>query len=224
MLMALLTFPATAQDAINKAGTVRQTVYGAVQGRAAGNGTAIAWLGIPYAKPPVGELRWMPPQSPDPWQGVLPTVKYASRAPQPSSNGVIGKEDCLYLNVWRPATMQTRLPVFFFLHGGSNQAGSSEAFNGDKFAVSANCVVVTINYRLGALGWMNLPALKSGDPVNDSGNWGLLDCVKALEWVRDNIASFGGDPANVAVAGSSAGGRDTLALESIHLKIDRKSS
>lgn len=211
-VVAIASLAVAAMDAVDKPWTVRQTAYGTVRGIAAGNGTSLAWLGVPYAAPPVGNLRWQPPQNPASWRGVLPTVKYANRAPQPAGGAAVGNEDCLYLNIWRPATAETGLPVMVYIHGGSNQTGSGETLPSEKLSVAANAVIVSINYRLGALGWLEHPALKTGDAYNDSGNWGLLDCAKALEWVRDNIAAFGGDSANVSISGSSAGGRDCLAL------------
>lgn len=211
-LLLAVSLAVAAMDAVDKPWTVRQTAYGTVRGIAAGNGTSLAWLGVPYAAPPVGNLRWQPPQNPAPWKGVLPTVKYSARAPQPAGAGASGSEDCLYLNIWRPATTETGLPVMVYIHGGSNQTGGGDTLPSEKLSVAANAVIVSINYRLGALGWLEHPALKTGDPYNDSGNWRLLDCAKALEWVRENIAAFGGNPGNVSISGSSAGGRDCLAL------------
>ncbi|MCD8139589.1 MAG: carboxylesterase family protein [Planctomycetaceae bacterium] len=212
LLIAALCGVAVSMDSVERPWTVRETRFGLVRGIAAGNGTSLAWLGVPYAAPPVGDLRWQPPQDPKPWKGILATIKYPARAPQPSGGGVSGNEDCLYLNIWRPATAETGLPVMYYIHGGSNQTGGGDTLPSEKLSVAANAVVVSINYRLGALGWLEHPALKTGDASNDSGNWGLLDCAKALEWIRDNIAAFGGDPGNVTISGSSAGGRDCLAL------------
>lgn len=121
-----------------------------------------------------------------------------------------GSEDCLYLNIYRPNTVDHNLPVLVYLHGGSNISGSaSKSFK--NLAVNANAIVVSVEYRLGALGWLNLDALKTGNPEEDSGNYGLLDIKKALQWVQVNIANFGGNAGNVTLSGFSAGGRNALA-------------
>jgi para-nitrobenzyl esterase len=127
---------------------------------------------------------------------------------------LIGSEDCLYLNIWRPQNDDKDLPVFFWVHGGANVTGmgSLNLYNGVNFAAMNNIVVVTINYRLGPLGWFAHPSLKTGDALDDSGNYGTLDIIRALTWVRDNIASFGGDPNNVTVAGESAGSMNMYSL------------
>ena len=171
-----------------------------------------SWKGIPFAKPPVGELRWKAPQDPDSWTGILKTKEFKSIAPQydgnfPGEQKVTGNEDCLYLNVWRPQTQEKNLPVFFWIHGGANSVGSASEYKGQNIAGRSNMVVVTTNYRLGPLGWFNLPGLREGENALDgSGNYGTLDMIKALEWVQKNIEAFGGDPDNVMIAGESAGG------------------
>ena len=197
---------------------IRETVAGKVSGLIDYNGT-LSWKGVPYAAPPVGRLRWRAPREPIPWDGVREAHEFEPFAAQffslpdfTRTNHVVGDEDCLYLNVWRPDTEEKDLPVYFWIHGGSNNTGRSNDYSGANLALTANMVVVTINYRLGPFGWFNHPALKTGDPLDDSGNYGLLDAIMALKWVQANITGFGGDPGRVTVAGESAGGQDTLAL------------
>lgn len=207
--------------------TRRQTSFGAVEGvdRSSSSGT-YAWLGIPYARPPVGALRWMPPVDPAAWTDVRAATqfghgcaqggRYFSPAPNDAPYGLatregfgkpVGDEDCLTLNIWSPANAQGPLPVIFFIHGGSNISGYSRdpIYDGQVLAKKADAVVVTINYRLGILGWLDLPQLKTGDANADSGNFALLDQMQALKFVKSNIAAFGGDPNNVTLMGQSAG-------------------
>ncbi len=195
-----------------------KTQYGEVIGAEA-EGNTFVWKGIPYAQPPVEELRWKAPQDPEPWDGILEAVEEPERCLQPAVAQTWhplgynhGSEDCLYLNIWRPQTQERDLPVYFWIHGGSNNFGGCADYNGAGIASRSNMVVVVIQYRLGPFGWFNHPALQHGDPEDDSGNFGTLDCIKALEWVRDNIAAFGGDPDNVTVAGESAGAHNTMSL------------
>jgi len=202
---------------------VRQTEYGYVQGIETGADTW-AWLGIPYAEPPVGELRWRAPQDPQAWDDIFIADEFRSGATQyggyltymdPATYGrLVGSENCLFLNIWRPDTAEDGLPVFFWIHGGGNSIGEAGlgVYNGANLAHNSNVIVVTINYRLGALGWFNHPSLKTGDDLNDSGNFGTLDIIKALKWVSDNINRFGGNPNNVTIAGQSAGGYNVLSL------------
>jgi len=194
------------------------TQCGKVRGGEA-EGNTFVWKGIPYAQPPVDELRWKAPQDPEPWDGVLEAVEDPERCLQPAVAETWhplgynrGSEDCLYLNIWRPQTEETDLPVYFWIHGGSNNFGGCDDYNGAGIASRSNMVVVVIQYRLGPFGWFNHPALYDGDPKDDSGNFGTLDCIKALEWVQDSIAAFGGDPDNVTVAGESAGAHNTMSL------------
>ncbi|MEW5733498.1 MAG: carboxylesterase family protein [Thermodesulfobacteriota bacterium] len=184
----------------------------------------LAWLGVPYARPPVGELRWKAPRDPEPWDGVRDASSFSPACMQyggllltldPEKFGQpCGSEDCLYLNVWRPDSAKAGLPVFFYLHGGLNAAGegATSLYHGANLARQAKAVVVTINHRLGIFGWFAHPALATGDPLDDSGNYGILDIIKALSWVRDNIVSFGGDPKNVTACGESAGSFNVLSL------------
>ncbi|MCX5899490.1 MAG: carboxylesterase family protein, partial [Proteobacteria bacterium] len=181
------------------------------------NYTTRVWKAIPYARPPVGELRWKAPQDPDSWSEIKQSKEFCSWCPQTGSdNGTTvlkGSEDCLCLNIWRPRSAEGNLPVFFWIHGGSNKVGSADPYIGAPMAGKHNMVVVTINYRLGPLGWLTHPALREGqDPFNSSGNYAILDIRKALGRVRDNIEAFGGNPNNVTIAGQSAGGVNVLTL------------
>lgn len=172
-----------------------------------------SYLGIPFAKPPVGELRWKAPQPLDDWEGVKETKKFGPRPMQAfvfgdmnfRSDGV--SEDCLYLNVWTPAKRNTTdLPVLVYFYGGGFVAGdgSEPRYDGASMA-EKGIVVVTVNYRLNIFGFLAHPGLSAEAPYNASGNYGLLDQQAALEWVNNNIAAFGGDPDQVTIAGESAG-------------------
>jgi para-nitrobenzyl esterase len=186
------------------------TAGGTVRGQAVA--AADEFLGIPYAAPPAGALRWQPPRPPAPWHGIRPATSYAPHCPQPSSTfgQASTSEDCLYLNVFTPAASKARnLPVMVWVHGGSLLTGESNDYNPAEL-VRHGVVVVTINYRLGALGFLADAALASrrGGP---SGNYGLMDQQAALRWVQRNIRGFGGDPGDVTLFGESAGGLSTLA-------------
>lgn len=196
-----------------------QTNYGAIKGVEAGAANWV-WEGIPYAKPPVDALRWKAPQDPEPWDGTRNSTDSFDVATQPATSetwnplgSITGSEDCLYLNIWRPQTDETNLPVYFWIHGGSNVFGGARDYNGASIASRCNMVVVVIQYRLGPFGWFNHPALKTGATVEEkSGNFGTLDTIKALEWVQGNIEAFGGDPNNVTIAGESAGAHNVTNL------------
>ena len=201
--------------------TLRSTESGAVVGFRDVSG-ARAWLGIPYARPPVGALRWKAPQPPLPAEGIIEALAYGSPCVQlgsPLTSGaqateashMAGDEDCLHLNIWSPPHAHN-LPVMFWIHGGGNSIGQAADTPGGNLAVNGDVVVVSIHYRLGLLGWFSHPALATGDLVEDSGNYGLLDMIRALQWTRDNIANFGGDPGNITIFGESAGAFDSLAL------------
>ena len=183
-----------------------------------------AWHGVPYAEPPIGDLRWVSPQDPQSWDDILFTDRFCSGCTQyggyltymdPSTYGeLVGSEDCLCLNIWRPATEENDLPVFFWIHGGGNSIGEAGlgVYDGVNMAHNSGVIVVTINYRLGPFGWFNHFALKTGDVLNDSGNFGTLDIIKALGWISRNISRFGGNPDKVTIAGQSAGGYNVLSL------------
>ena len=179
-----------------------------------------AWLGMPYAAPPVGPLRWRAPQPPEPWNGVRESLVRGPQCPQRELGpgpGLAGDEDCLSVNVWTPAhaaDSDRLLPVMFWIHGGGNHIGSggTPLYNGARLAGTHDVVVVSFNYRLGPLGWLRHPALRNGDPLDDSGNYGVLDIVHALRWVQANVAHFGGDAGNVTIFGESAGGWNVVAM------------
>lgn len=192
-------------------GVNQEILYGKVEGIIVEGEKALAWLGVPYAKPPVNDLRWKAPQKPEKWNDILETKEFPNMALQLSGAHIIGSEDCLYLNIYRPNSEDVNLPVMVFIHGGNNQSGSSQSFKGDVLATNTNSIIVSIQYRLGALGWLNIPAVKTGDPLEDSGNFGLLDIHESLVWVNENIKAFGGNPNNVTISGQSAGGRDVMA-------------
>jgi len=171
--------------------------------------TMNSFLGIPYAAPPVNDLRWKAPQASAPWLKLRAT-KFAPHCAQlPGSYGTAStSEDCLYLNVYAPNLVgPERRPVMIYIHGGSNKVGQSDDYNPTDL-VAQNVVVVTINYRLGVLGFLSHPALTAESPDHVSGNYGILDQQAAMRWVQRNIANFGGDPNNVTVFGESAGGLD----------------
>jgi para-nitrobenzyl esterase len=179
---------------------------------------ACVYRGIPFAQPPVGALRLARPVPPSAHEGVAAADKFGPACLQEPSmlNGGEAEsyeEDCLYLNVWRPAK-SGRLPVMVWIYGGGfmGGAGSFNIYDGAHLATREDVVIVTFNYRLGALGWMALPELKAEDIKGSTGNYGMYDQVRALEWVRDNIANFGGDPGNVTVFGQSAGAMSICAL------------
>jgi para-nitrobenzyl esterase len=207
LALAFVAMPAAANPV--------RTASGAVEGTTLDSNVQ-AWLGIPFAAPPVGDLRWKPPQPVAAWLGVRSATQFAPSCMQPLRDHGIAyyvgddpiAEDCLYLNVWAPAGAKpdARLPVIVYIHGGSFVAGSARKplYVGDRLAAKG-AVVVGINYRLGALGFMAHPDLTAQSPDHASGNYGLLDQIAALEWVRANIAAFGGDAANVTIIGQSAG-------------------
>ncbi|HSV60680.1 MAG TPA: carboxylesterase family protein [Variovorax sp.] len=189
-----------------------------------------AWKGVPFAKPPEGPLRWKAPVDPDRWNKPLATQEFANACAQygriygPGANNThdqtiastlnqaVGSEDCLYLNIWRPANDRDDLPVIVFVHGGSNVSGytADPVYDGAALAKAARAVVVTVNYRVGIFGFLDLQQLKSG--TESSGNFALLDIIKALEFVRRDIDAFGGDPRNITLMGQSAGAINVYAL------------
>ncbi|MFI7125001.1 carboxylesterase/lipase family protein [Nonomuraea sp. NPDC050153] len=171
-----------------------------------------AFRGIPYAEPPTGPLRWRPPQPAKPWKGVRDATKFGGQCAQLAEfygGRTSYGEDCLYLNVTAPRRGHDR-PVMVWLHGGGNASGNPAFYDLTKLATRGDVVVVSVNYRLGALGWLAHPALEAGERYQ-SGNYGLLDQQAALRWVRRNIAAFGGDPRNVTLFGESAGAADICA-------------
>ena len=207
-----LALPATAQQ------TRIHVQGGDLEGAATGE--VLAFKGIPFAAPPVGDLRWRPPQPAKPWTGVRPALSYAPgcmqvivRTQPPWTEEFMPQgersEDCLYLNVWTPkahAKSSAPIPVYLFIHGGAfNQGSTSVAVYDGAPLAAKGVVVVTLQYRLGVYGFLAHPELTAESPDHASGNYGLLDCLAALRWIKVNIASFGGDPARVTVGGQSAG-------------------
>lgn len=187
-----------------------QTALGTLLG--ATDGLVDSFKGIPYAAPPVGEFRWRPPQPVTPWEGTRkakefgPSCAQAGWGAAPGTIAAGSSEDCLYLNVWRPAgaKMGAKLPVMVWIHGGGFTGGSGNT-SGDGFA-KQGVVLVTINYRLGRLGHFAFPALSKEHPEESKGSYAFMDQIAALKWVQQNISSFGGNPENVTIFGFSAGG------------------
>ena len=190
------------------------TGSGPVSGTSEPEVAACGYKGIPYASPPTGDLRFRPPQPPRNHDGILAADKFKPWCIQPFDFSILARnipgtkigEDCLFLNIWRPKKSGS-YPVMFFIHGGGFIAGSGATgmYRGERLSAKEDVVVVTINYRLGVLGFMAHPALSGEEPHHSSGNYGLLDQIAALEWVQQNIAAFGGDPDNVTIFGESAG-------------------
>jgi para-nitrobenzyl esterase len=196
-------------------GLIVRTDRGLLQGKSA-EGTD-QFLGIPYAAPPVGALRWAAPQPAPRWQGVRQATSYGGRCAQlASGNGPrVDNEDCLYLNVYTPPGADSRsrqgLPVLVMIHGGGLTTGAGDQHDGSLIVTTDHIIVVSINYRLGPLGFLDVPGLASGASTAN-GNYGLLDQETALRWVQRNIAAFGGDPGKVTIDGESAGGWSVCAL------------
>jgi len=186
------------------------------------------WRGLPFARPPLGALRWRAPRPPEPWEGVRealafgePCTQFAMGLGDGEEGALVGSEDCLVANVFAPRfepdavpSGDARLPVMVWIHGGGNSIGSAEIYDLGRLARSQGVVAVAVHYRLGVMGWFRHPALHAADESADdrSGNYGTLDLVRALEWVRDEIGAFGGDPGNVTVFGESAGGVNVFSL------------
>ncbi len=217
-ILALIVVFVAPVQAKNTFDTLVQTKYGKIQGDE--NGDVIVWKGVPYAKPPVGDLRWKPPQDLTHWSGTRDATEPASVCTQLFTTeewirtGVVdpaSSEDCLYLDIYRPIH-NGRLPVYVFIHGGSNNFGSARQYDGSVLAARSDVVVVVVQYRLGPLGWFYHPAIQTGgvDKLSDSGNFGTLDNAQALKWIKENIAAFGGDPHNVTLTGESAGAHNTM--------------
>ena len=207
-----------------RAETTRLIEQGRIVGTVAENGAHV-WRGIPFAASTAGENRWRAPQPPAPWDGDLETLIYAERCAQITTSYdaeegfepgiVVGSEDCLTVNVFAPSDAQDKtLPVMFWIHGGGNVWGKASDYDGSRLAENENVIVVTVQYRLGPLGWFAHEALRESaiDPQDGVASFAILDLVASLEWVRDNISAFGGDPENVTIFGESAGGHNVAAL------------
>jgi len=207
-----------AKDRTHPQATVN-TLNGALTGEKLATGIHV-YRGIPYAKPPVGELRWRPPEAYPAWSGERDAATFSASCTQPThSSAFVWKrgdfevsEDCLYLNVWAKSGARD-LPVMVWFHGGAHTSGQghSQIFDGENLA-SLDVVIITINYRLGALGFLAHPWLNDESDHNSSGNYGLLDKIAALNWVRDNVEQFGGNPDNVTIFGQSAGSQSVCSL------------
>lgn len=223
-LFACRPAPSPVEQAPAAEDTRRQIAQGTVIGVRGTYGDD-AWLGIPFAEPPVGALRWRAPRPPRPWSGELHAARNPPVCPQLGSplGGVsdvepgapTGQEDCLYLSVYAPpgARAGEPLPVLVWVHGGGNVIGHIGFYNGGNLAVTENVIVVTTQYRLGPLGWFRNRGLRHAASAEEqSGNFGTLDLVRSLEWVRDNIGAFGGDAERVTVFGESAGARNAISL------------
>ena len=197
------------------------TKQGTIKGLLSEDKQTAIFRGVPYAQPPVGELRFRRPQEHEPWQGVKDCTKFSAICPQADLRGmdlygkefydgeeVVMDEDCLYLNIWTPAdsTEQSGLPVLFWIHGGAfmHGHGSEKEFDGEGFA-KKGVILVTINYRVNVFGFFSHPELEAENAEGVSGNYGILDQIFALRWVRENIAAFGGDPEKITIFGQSAG-------------------
>jgi para-nitrobenzyl esterase len=203
-----------------------KTAGGLVRGSASGDGKLRIFKGIPYAAPPVGQARWQEPRPAAPWEGTREATEFGRQCMQGPIFGDITfphppSEDCLFLNVWTPAAAaDSRLPVMVWIHGGGFQAGAGPEPRHDGTALARKGVVlVTLNYRLGVFGFLAHPELTRESAHKASGNYGMLDQVAALRWVRDNIAAFGGDPKNVTIFGESAGSFAVSALMASPLAI-----
>ena len=205
--------------------SLRRAPAGSMVG-APGTHGGYAWLGIPYAVPPQGDFRWRAPKPLPPWTETRKTLAFGSSCSQFSSalggdesappGTLVGSEDCLFTPAFTSSEIPAadeRLPVMFWIHGGGNTIGTSSFYDGSRLASRENVVVVTVNYRLGPIGWFRQAALRDGlDRIEASGNFGTLDIILALEWVRTNITSFGGDPGNITIFGESAGGWNVFSL------------
>ena len=206
---------------------IRETTIdsGKVRGVPGGNYICTVFKGIPFAKPPVGDLRWKKPQPVEPWEGVRECYNFGPAAYQLDRAYEVGaknlyptpyeiSEDCLYINVWTPAERtDEKLPVFFWTHGGGNFGGFGHELenDGEGFA-KRGVILVTYNYRLNAFGFLAHPELSAESEDGTSGNYALYDAIAALDWVRRNIAAFGGDPDNITIGGQSAGCMMTMCL------------
>lgn len=214
--------PEPGEPPLSAPGSVRTLAQGELIGAQDAYAT-YTWKGIPFAAPPVGNLRWRAPAPAANWAGRLEALNFASQCPQMQQGtpGPQGSEDCLYLNLWTPIFSKVpvgtnRLPVMVWIHGGGNSVGSAATslYNGAWLAGEHDVIVVSIHYRLGPLGWFRHPALVDDTtaPTDASGNFGTLDIVAALGWVKHNIGAFGGDPGNVTIFGESAGGFNVLSM------------
>ena len=209
---AVLTLTACSHKSTESADTFNQSTTQTIEtenikGKKDTENNALEWLDVPYAQ----AERWQAPKEVDKWDDTFDATEYGEKDIQFSNNEVVGSENELNLDIVRPDTDETDLPVLVFLHGGNNQTGHAQEIKGNTLANDSNAVYVSVNYRLGALGFNPLDALKTGSDEENSGNFALLDIAQALDWVEKNIETFGGNKDNVTLAGFSAGGRDVMA-------------
>ena len=213
-LLAWVAAPAAmAQPSDGPEHIVVKTTAGSLRGKASSDGAVEVFKGVPYATPPVGEMRWKAPRPPAPWTGIRDALEPGSPCPQ-TGRLASTNEDCLTLNVWAPHRgPQQKLPVMVFIHGGGQRQSASHEYNADWLITRGTPIVyVGINHRLNIFAFFAHKELSAEEPQLGSGNYALLDQVQALRWVRDNIASFGGDPANVTVFGESGGAQAVCVL------------
>lgn len=208
-----------AQDHFNATTAERKVVlteFGYLSGYSVDENTW-QWLGVPYAKPPVGDLRWKPPVAPDAWTGVRDATAWSNQAPQPAAYTAIGEggvsEDCLYLNITAPKA-GSNLPVMVWFHGGGFAilTGNTKGYNNPKSLPTKGVVLVSVVHRLNAFGYLAHPLLTAESGYNGSGNYGQLDLIAALTWIKNNISAFGGNPDNVTIFGQSGGGGKSISL------------
>src|SRR5579872_4628392 len=213
ILLAALSLSASPADLV-------KVDTGTLEGTLNADSSVRMFRNVPFAAPPVGNLRWQPPQPPLPWTGVRKADEYGSHCVQGKVFGDIegrGKEmseDCLYATIWAPAKPTgAPMPVYLWFYGGGFAAGAADEprYDGESFA-RRGIIVVNVNYRLGVFGFLAHPGLTKESPHRASGNYGLADQIMALQWVRDNIARFGGNPGNGTIFGESAGASDVNAL------------
>ena len=222
VVLALAVFIITPAQAWDSHDPIVNTNYGTLKGYVDEVNEVLIWKGVPYAKSPVGELRWKAPQNPELWSGVRDATLPGKKCTQAQTTkewlrtGIVdpdSSEDCLYLDIYSPQRSAYHLlPVYVWIHGGSNNFGSGRDYDGSVLANQSGVVVVVIQYRLGPLGWFYHPAIQTGgaDKLTDSGNFGTLDHGQALKWIQENIESFGGDPYNVTITGESAGAHNVM--------------
>jgi para-nitrobenzyl esterase len=222
VLLCIYSLSAQEETKQNTYSDIVQTANGKVRGIVEGD--VAVFKGIPYAAPPVGAFRWRPPQPVTPWEGELTATEYGANCAQSGWGGAPGtiaegsSEDCLYLNLWRPANVRddAKLPVMVWIHGGGfvGGSGSGPGTAGKEFA-KKDVILITINYRLGRLGHFAFPALSAEYPAEPKGSYAYMDQIAALKWVQKNVAAFGGDPENVTIFGFSAGGVSVHSLLTI---------
>ena len=222
-ILLIISFLISCTGNINQ-DSLRVIPQGELVGVNAENDT-FSWKGIPFAAPPIGNLRWKAPETAAPWEGTYEAVDFKDECFQReiifAEETFLGSEDCLYLNVWTPKfsnadinSLEKPLPVMMWIHGGGNVVGDAKIYDPSSLVSSQNVIVVTIQYRMGPFGWFRHPALvDNNSSLEDrSGNFGTLDTISALKWIKANIKFFGGDPNNVTIFGESAGGHNVTAL------------